>query len=205
MKIYLARHGQNEDNLNKILNGHRDKPLTKLGIKQAETVAELIKNNNIHFDIIYSSPLIRALKTAEIISNITGSSYPVKHKLLIERNFGVMTGIETKKIKKLCEPDILQSDTVTYFLNPEEAETFPELLSRAKLLLDEIIENHFNESILLVSHGDIGKMIYAAYYNLPWKEVLTQFHFGNSELLLLSEDSSANEAHIFKVKQHNHI
>ncbi len=63
---------------------------------------------------------------------------------------------------------------------------------------------HEDGSILLVTHGDVGKMIYAAYYNLGWKDVLTQFHFGNCELLLLSEDSPATEAHVFKQNQHNH-
>ena len=73
MKIYLARHGQDEDNLNGILNGHRNKPLTSIGLNQAEALAGMIKENNIHFDVIYSSPLRRAFKTAEIISYISGS------------------------------------------------------------------------------------------------------------------------------------
>jgi hypothetical protein len=54
-----------------------------------------------------------------------------------------------------------------------------------------------------VTHGDIGKMIYAAYYNLDWKEILTMFHFGNSELLILSSDTSANEAHVIEIEQYN--
>jgi len=197
MKIYLARHGQNKDNVNGILNGHRDEPLTELGIRQAHEVAEKIKKADLHFDVVYSSPLTRAFKTAEIISDTTCNPYPIKHDGLIERDFGVMTGVKTKKIKELCTPNIIETDTITYFLNPEGAETFQDLMSRAKLLLTEIKKNHTNKTILLVSHGDIGKMIYATYYNLPWKNVLTQFHFGNSELLLLSKDSPYSDSHVF--------
>jgi hypothetical protein len=47
-------------------------------------------------------------------------------------------------------------------------------------------------------------MIYAAYYDLPWKDVLINFHFGNCELLLLSPDSPADAAHVFTQEQHNH-
>jgi hypothetical protein len=46
-------------------------------------------------------------------------------------------------------------------------------------------------------------MIYAAYYKLHWEEVLKQFHFGNSEVLLLAEDSPPEKAHIFETLQFN--
>ena len=71
-------------------------------------------------------------------------------------------------------------------------------------MIKEIQEKYKDGNVLLVAHGDFGKMIYAAYYNLDWKSVLLMFHFGNSELLLLSEDSSPEEAHVFKFKQYNH-
>lgn len=44
LKIYIARHGQNEDNANGILNGHRDLPLTSLGERQAYELADGIKD-----------------------------------------------------------------------------------------------------------------------------------------------------------------
>lgn len=46
-------------------------------------------------------------------------------------------------------------------------------------------------------------MIYAAFYNLNWRNVLEMFHFGNSDLLLLSVNSPAEEAHIFSFEQLN--
>lgn len=122
---------------------------------------------------------------------------------LIERDFGVMSGKEQSRIEELCAPDIIKTETITYFLSPEGAETFPDLLKRAEQLLSEIAKRYKNRSIILVTHGDFGKMIYAQYYKLPWKDVLTLFHFGNSELLLLSPDSDAVEAHVFTILQHN--
>lgn len=189
LKIYLARHGQDEDNANKILNGRRNEPLTQKGIEQASEVAEKIKNTQIQFDHVYASPLQRAYKTAEIITDVLSIKKPEVLEDLIERDFGVMTGKAQNTIQELCSPDILQTSTVCYFLNPEGAETFPELVDRAKKILNTIKEKYKDGNILLVSHGDIGKMIYAAYYNLDWKQVLKMFHFGNSELLELSEES----------------
>lgn len=59
LKIYIARHGQDKDNVRGILNGHRDEPLTILGQNQAKDLAEKIKEAGIKFDKIYSSPLKR--------------------------------------------------------------------------------------------------------------------------------------------------
>jgi broad specificity phosphatase PhoE len=204
LRIYLARHGQDRDNVNGVLNGHRDEPLTELGIQQAKTLVREIKGAGIAFDAVYSSPLKRAYKTAETITDTLGVEKPTVMPDLIERNFGVMTGKLIKDIATLCAPDIIQADPICYFLSPEGAETFPQLVERGRKIIAEMQQQHPAGSVLLVSHGDIGKMIYAAYYNLDWRIVLMQFHFGNSELLLLSEDSMPEEAHVFKFKQHNH-
>jgi broad specificity phosphatase PhoE len=202
LKIYLARHGQDEDNASGILNGQRNQPLTKLGEEQAETVAKKIQAQQLSFDAVYSSPLERAHRTAEILA----CGKPVKTMdLLIERDFGIMTGVPTKEIKERCAPDLLQTKTISYFLSPKGAETFPDLLERGSRVISEIQEMYKGKdySILLVTHGDFGKMLYTAYYKLDWVEVLKQFHFGNSEVLLLAEDSSPDQAHVFQIDQYN--
>ena len=237
LKIYLARHGQDEDNAAGILNGHRDQPLTTIGTNQASVVAEKIRRAGLTFDAIYSSPLQRAHKTAQIIASegqclrskegtastcerkggdkgddgSVAKSIPSVQVMgqLIERNFGVMTGTPTKEIQERCSGpgELLLTDTISYFLKPEGAETFPDLIQRAKSVIDDIVERHEDkgdESVLLVTHGDFGKMMYAAYYQLQWEDVLKQFHFGNSEVLLLSKDSTADMAHVFEIEQFNH-
>ncbi len=203
LEIYLTRHGQNKDNAEGILNGHRDEPLTEIGINQALELAGKIKNTDVKFDKVYSSPLQRALNTARIITNILELPTPEIIPQLIERDFGVMTGKPQSMIEELCKPDILKTDTITYFLNPEGAETFPQLLKRAEGMLTEIQKNHENGNVLLVTHGDFGKMIYTAYYNLDWVRVLKMFHLGNSDLLKLSSESDPADTHVYKIKQHN--
>jgi broad specificity phosphatase PhoE len=203
LKIYLARHGQDGDNANSILNGRRDEPLTEKGLAQAKEAAGKIKETSIRFDCIYASPLRRAFRTAEIIADTLGLPRPEVAADLIERDFGVMTGQPQKSIVERCAPDIIQSPTITYFLNPEGAETFPDLLRRARRLLDALYTKHSEGNILLVTHGDFGKMLYADYYKLDWKDVLVNFHLGNAELLELSEESGPEETHVVRIKQHN--
>ncbi|MBI2888969.1 MAG: histidine phosphatase family protein [Candidatus Liptonbacteria bacterium] len=204
LRIYLARHGQDEDNAKGILNGRRDTPLTKLGMAQAERLAANIKTQGIPFDAIYASPLVRARRTAEIIAEGLGAKAPVVLDDLTERDFGVMTGKRVQDIEKLCTPDIIKADPVVYFINPQGAETFPEEMERSRKVIYWVKEKHAEGNVLLVGHGDMGKMLYAAYYGLPWERVLSMFHFGNSELLLLAEDSPAEKTHVFAIKQHNH-
>jgi broad specificity phosphatase PhoE len=204
LKIYIARHGQDEDNAAGILNGHRNMPLTEIGVGQAEQLASKIQESGLMFDKVYSTPLLRGYITAKTVTNKLGLPKPEVMEDLIERDFGVMTGRLVSEIETLCAPDIIKTKTITYFLSPKGAETFPQLFARGVCVLEYIRRSHTDGSILLVTSGDIGKMIYAAYYNLDWRDVLTGFHFGNSELLVLSEDSSAIDSHVIRIEQHNH-
>ncbi len=201
VEIFIGRHGQNEDNLNGILNGHRDLPLTDVGRAQARQLGEGITAAGLNFDAVYSSPLSRAFETAQIAAHIAELPDPVKMDLLIERDFGVMAGKRVDQIEELCAPDIIKTDTITYMLNPEGAETFPELVDRGQVVLDTVRAKHIAGKVLLICHGDIGKMIYAAATGKGWEEVLTEFHFGNGELI---DVSGVGEAHMLKLEQFNH-
>lgn len=200
-EIYIARHGQNEDNVNGILNGHRDLPLTDLGRQQARELGNAIKNANMQFDVVYSSPLLRAYETATIAADIAHLPTPIKYNAIIERDFGSMTGVLANRVEELCAPDIIKTDTITYFLSPDGAETFDDVVERAQTALDDIRSRHENQSVLLVCHGDIGKMLYAAATGKSWRDVLVDFHFGNGELI---ETSGEGDAHKIKLQQYNH-
>lgn len=184
--IYIVRHGQDQDNTNGILNGHRDTPLTEIGISQAEQLAKKIKKSGIVFDKIYSSPLQRAYQTAEIVATYIHMKKPEIVDILIERDFWMMSGKNIKDIEKLCSPDIIKTDTIMYFLSPEWAETFPQLIKRANQALEYIQKQRIKGNILLVTHGDFGKMLYTAYYNLDWKLIQKSPHGLFFEIIYIS-------------------
>ena len=85
--IYIIRHGQTELNIRNVLQGRSNHPLNETGIRQAEEAAERLKG--ISFDAVYSSPLIRAVRTAEIIAPAVK---PVIDERLIEMEYGPYEG-----------------------------------------------------------------------------------------------------------------
>ena len=199
--IYIARHGQNEDNANGLLNGHRDLPLTELGRDQARQLGEGALQLGLGFAAIYSSPLGRAYETAQIVSDTMGlHETPTVLDEIIERDFGIMTGRPYSDIEPMCAPDIIKTDTVTYFLNPDGAETFPQLVRRGELALNRVKRAEHQDDVLLVCHGDIGKMIFAAATGRPWQDVLHNFHFGNGDLIKVGTDDSV---HVLALPQYN--
>jgi broad specificity phosphatase PhoE len=199
--IYIARHGQDEDNAAGRLNGHRDTPLTVIGRAQAAELAKAITTLGLEFQAVYSSPLQRALQTAEIVGeSLRPAIQPIVLAELIERDFGDMTGKYIKDIASLPPEALLYTDTITYFIDSHGGETFPQLLVRTKKLLISLRDQYNDGNILIVCHGDTGKMLYAAATGKDWKDVLTDFHFGNGELIELDPNK---EARLIRIEQHN--
>ena len=182
-KIFLVRHGQDMDNIKGILNGRRDTGLTELGKEQAKIVADKLKDDNIQ--VIYSSPLKRAFQTAKIIAKELNIEEVIIEEDLTEREFGILTGKPLTDIPKYTNK-ILKTEKVNYFLKVEGSEDFPILYKRAKRVLSKLQKNQENKNILAVTHGDIGKMIRAAYHNWFWKDALKTPYFNNTGVLKLS-------------------
>jgi len=182
MKIFIVRHGQDFDNLNGILNGRRDEVLTDLGREQANKTARKLKSAKI--DFVYSSPLKRAFETAKIIADYIGIDNVLIDDDLVERDFGVLTGKPINEIKKLAK-EVLSINGVDYFLDAKNSESFPDVLKRVSIFLKKISLQHPDENILLVTHGDTGKMIRAAYMGWDWKRGLETPYFNNADVLEL--------------------
>lgn len=141
--IYIIRHGQTEMNKAGRLQGRRDVPLNESGEKQAEEAAGIL--SGIEFDHVFSSPLTRAVRTAEIV---TGGAEPVIDERLIEMDYGPFEGTDLKD----PPPEIIEffSD----FANnpaPEGMEQLSELVERAGDFLEEI--RGLSGNILLSTHA----------------------------------------------------
>lgn len=82
MKLYVIRHGQTEKNLLKVVHGQTESNLTSDGIKKTQELKKEV--DNLHIDVVISSPLSRARKTAEIL---VGNKLPINiDDRLIERD-----------------------------------------------------------------------------------------------------------------------
>ena len=149
MKFYVVRHGQTDWNAKGRIQGKTDIELNEIGIEQARQLKALIKDYNI--DLIISSPLKRARKTAEII-NETVKCNIIFEDSLKERGYGIFEGMIRKEINdELINSDILNN----YYINKEykEIETIQSLCSRVWKLLDNLKPKYKDNNILLVTHG----------------------------------------------------
>ncbi|MBR5474123.1 MAG: histidine phosphatase family protein, partial [Lachnospiraceae bacterium] len=100
MKVYLVRHGETDWNLVRRIQGNADIPLNEKGRAVARATAEAIKEMPI--DVIFSSPLVRARETAEILVAGRGMEVQVDSRLK-EIAFGEFEGITWKEIDTLPE------------------------------------------------------------------------------------------------------
>ena len=198
---FLIRHGEDYDNVEGLLNGHRDRPLTAKGIGQAIELAEKIKLANLKFDVFFSSPLNRVYTTASIVASYNNLPTPIVEPLLIERDFGKLSGTPRGDILKNCGDRVYVTPTINYVLDTHGAETFPSMIDRANQLFDKLDKDFQDKNILLASHGDIGKMIFCAYYKLEWKNVLQDFHLGNSEMIKMSPDTDSKNPKVITIDQ----
>ena len=188
--ITLLRHGESEGNNSGVLQGQTDYPLTKTGIEQARCLASTWKAQDFKFDLIISSPLLRASQTAQIIATNLGSPIQYEHAWM-ERNFGELQGKSLKEINQRIPP-------VDFFhpYNPigENGESQLDLYSRASLALQNILRLPPG-SYLVVAHGGIlSKALYVimgitpqGHYNSPI------FHFGNTGYAQFRFNSSTHQ------------
>ncbi|MBR3122359.1 histidine phosphatase family protein [Candidatus Saccharibacteria bacterium] len=146
MKLYLARHGETDWNLQHKMQGQVDVPLNKTGIKQAKKLKETLKNYN--FDICYCSPLKRAVKTAEIATD--GRTKIIFDDNLKERSYGKLEG-------KQSVDDFNQDINASQ----DGMEPIKDLFTRSQKVLDRLkAENPPNAKILVVGHGTMFKALH---------------------------------------------
>ena len=157
MELLLVRHGETLENVKGIVQGQTaGGALTEKGIRQAEKVAEELRGEKI--DIIYSSDLERAKRTAVIISK--NHLVPVLFTpLLRERSFGEYEGGPTERIDEWAE----KTGKNRYHVEPKGGETIDEFYSRVKGVLAKIAASHHgNEKVVIVTHKGAMRMILAA-------------------------------------------
>lgn len=151
MKIYIARHGQTDWNIQHKAQGRTDIPLNETGINQAEALRDSIKG--IKFTAVYASPLKRAAKTAEIA---TDGKYNINYDdRLMERSFGDFEG---KEINGWAEATGYDIGDLKLNTNIGNIEPVRDVLARTKDFLDSIkAEYGDHDVILVVTHGQAAR------------------------------------------------
>lgn len=146
-QLGLLRHGQTDWNINLRLQGTADIPMNEIGIAQIELAAAKLAEQS--WDLVLSSPLGRAMKSAEIVASKLGITDVVVEPLLLERSFGIGEGLEYSQWHE-------QYGALDEIPGAESAS---QVIQRANLLLDQVLLQHAGKRVLAVSHGALIRFV----------------------------------------------
>ncbi|MBF0329526.1 MAG: histidine phosphatase family protein [Nitrospirae bacterium] len=193
--LYLIRHGETEGADVKRYKGSIDVPLSDNGIIQIQKTSDFVFRhiklseaakkksylNDIHkphlksseelaLSSVFCSDLSRAVKSAEIVAEPYAIS-PVANPAFRERSFGVWEGMSFPEIKEQypSEFEAWASDPVTF--SPVCGESTVDLNARVMPALNGILEKHQGESIALVAHGGVNRVILCNIMGVPLENV----------------------------------
>ena len=165
-RFCLVRHGETDWNAARRLQGHTDIDLNAKGLAQAKQMAYALKKINLQFDVLYTSDLQRAAKTAQAIEALFKTS-AISNARLRERHLGALQGLTTDEAP-IREPDLWKShlsrNLAENLLNGESIQQFAD---RIRTALEQIRVQHSGKTILLVSHGGALDMMYRIATNQP--------------------------------------
>jgi broad specificity phosphatase PhoE len=179
LRLYIARHGETDWNLEHRLQGWTDRPLNETGRRQAVELADALKG--IHLDAIYSSTLSRSRETARTVA---GSTMTVKSlDGLRERNYGHYQG---------------GSDTAPEYLRRsndwtdrlDDGESLNQLLARSRDSLAQIRREHPTGNVLIVAHRITNQMLLRALLDIT-PEQTVKIVQDNDEVYLVEIDPGA--------------
>jgi probable phosphoglycerate mutase len=185
--VILMRHGQAENNVNRILVGrHIESHLTDYGRQQVEDTARYLQN--VPIEKVYVSPVTRTVETAKIVSKILGISYEIDERLY-EIELGKLAGMNyddiIDKYGNLFLKFYAGADSM---LSNYGVESFTAVKRRIKDLMDEIKETEHDKNVLMITHLDPIKAAISVLLDLK-PEALFHWHIRNAALTILKHES----------------
>jgi probable phosphoglycerate mutase len=181
------RHGQAENNVNRILVGrHIESHLTEYGRQQVEDTARYLQN--VPIEKLYVSPVIRTVETAKIVSKILGINYEIDERLY-EIDLGRLVGMNyddiIDKYGNLFLKFYAETDST---LSNYGVESFSAVKRRIKALMDEITDKEHDKNVLLISHLDPIKAAISVLLDLK-PQALFHWNIRNAALTIVKHES----------------
>jgi len=156
-KIILVRHGQTDWNAPERFRGRADIPLNEIGLVQAEATGKRIVDTW-HPTAVYASPLNRAIQTAEKIVRPLGLTVK-PYKGLIDIDYGEWQGLSPGEVSASYPEMILAWRQAPNTVRIPGGETLDEVQDRAMAAVLELCSQHLGETIVLVSHTVVNRLI----------------------------------------------
>ena len=183
----MMRHGEAENNVQHILAGrHLEYHLTESGREQVASTANSLKS--IPIDAIYTSPVVRTIETAKIVSERIGVDYTIDDRL-IETEMGSVVGMGYNDALEKYGNIFLRFYHDDPMLENLKIERFSAIRARVNNMLDYVAEKHSSTNVLLVTHLDPIKASISRILDLK-PGALFNMAIKNASLTILRHGSS---------------
>jgi len=195
-QIILVRHGETEWNVKEVFRGRIDIDLNETGLKQAQLLAKYL--SDIKIDAIYSSPLKRALTTAEIMA----SYHKLKVEIapgLIDFDYGEWQGLPHQEVRDKYIRLYAQWIERPELIKMPAGESLDEVRERAMGVVDRVIAK-YEGCVVLVSHRVVNKVLICAllgldnsrFWNIKQDTCgITSFTYENEQFILTKHNDTS--------------
>ncbi len=182
--LYLLRHGQTENNVLRIIQGHNDSPLTQEGIIATRNRAEKLKG--VIFDAIFCSDLPRTKKTLEILLEELDINIDVNYCAEIrELDFGQLTGKNIDDVKEIVLYH--KSHTSKHYPEGENGDSFSK---RVTGFTEKVLDKHKGQTVFFMTHFGVIETILKHYVGQPDNDRLnTRLNTKNYDIWILYFDN----------------
>jgi len=156
--LLLVRHGQSDWNLKNLFTGWRDVGLTEKGIAEARAAGKKLKAQGLHFDVAFTSALVRAQRTLDLVLEEMGQTNitVIKDQALNERDYGDLSGLNKDDARKKWGEEQVHVWRRSYDVAPPGGESLKDTAARVlPYYIQDILPRVLRgENVIVAAHGN---------------------------------------------------
>jgi 2,3-bisphosphoglycerate-dependent phosphoglycerate mutase len=196
--LVLVRHGQSEWNLKNLFTGWRDVDLTENGISEARAAGHRLKAQGLHFDVAFTSALVRAQRSLDLMLEEMGQKNiaVLKDQALNERDYGDLSGLNKDEARKKWGEEQVHVWRRSYDVAPPGGESLKDTAARVlPYYIQEILPRVLRgDNVLVSAHGNsLRALIMVLEHLSPQEIVAREIATGVPLIYRLNADSTVAE------------
>jgi 2,3-bisphosphoglycerate-dependent phosphoglycerate mutase len=176
--LVLVRHGQSEWNLKNLFTGWRDVGLTEKGVAEAHNAGQKLKTEGLHFDVAFTSELVRAQRTLDIVLGEMGQTdiTVIKDQALNERDYGDLSGLNKDDARKKWGEEQVLIWRRSYDVAPPGGESLKDTAARVlPYYIQDILPRVLRgEKVIVAAHGNSLRALIMVLERLSPKEIVSR-------------------------------